>query len=232
MVYNLSSRIAPMAYKTKTDKEKPSPMVNPKRGERLLKLMKYRGDISQTELAHRINVTQGAINKILKGGGSTLLPAICRELNCSIDWLDTGKGPSPWQEIGRRGQIPVVEWHKIPHICKDLDKLVDLSSHYIDLAFPKEDDLFASFIPKSLVPGHSSNYFQPEDLILISPHRELASSQHVVVIEDDWLEPVYAHYWIQGENKTIKYPWEMRLKRLTPKMKICGVVVARINIFI
>ena len=65
--------------------------------ERLKSAMATAG-ISQSELARRVNVTQGAINQLVNGISRSTrhLPQIARELNVSIAWLlDETDDPSP-----------------------------------------------------------------------------------------------------------------------------------------
>lgn len=130
------------------------------------------------------------------------------------------------------GKVPLILWHQIPNICNNLDLLEEKAIETIDITFKKVKNLFASKIPKTITPGVSNNAFTPGDLVLIGPGLDPIPSQPVIFMEKGWLQPAYAHYWLQGETKTIQYPGEINLRKLTDDIIICGAVVARICMYI
>jgi transcriptional regulator with XRE-family HTH domain len=61
-------------------------------GRRIRELRGF--DMTQTEVAHRIGVTQGHLSALESGdkeAGAAVLLAISREFGKSVDWLLTGK---------------------------------------------------------------------------------------------------------------------------------------------
>ena len=61
-------------------------------GRRIRELRGF--DMTQTEVAHRIGVTQGHLSALERGdkeAGAAVLLAISREFGKSVDWLLTGK---------------------------------------------------------------------------------------------------------------------------------------------
>jgi transcriptional regulator with XRE-family HTH domain len=61
-------------------------------GRRIRELRGF--DMTQTEIAHRIGVTQGHLSALERGdkeAGAAVLLAISREFGKSVDWLLSGK---------------------------------------------------------------------------------------------------------------------------------------------
>lgn len=130
-------------------------------------------------------------------------------------------------------KTPIVDWIDIPRIYKDLS-LLESNENNIDLSFPREESLFASKIPDLAVPGSYNPAFPSGSYVLISPKRELAHGQYILIKQKKWIEPIYATYYDMGDECLVHYPWEKRPRKIKEdgKIQICGVVVAVINIFI
>lgn len=205
--------------------------------QRIAAAREYR-KLEQKDLAKLVGVSQAAISKLEaneKTKGGRFIVEIAKALDTSIEWLKTSKGIAPWDEEEEKkpGIIPLVKWLEIPNVYNLPEIKPNVGSvGELNITFRKEENLFASKIPKCVDPGHTSNFFRHGEYVLISPHRPKASAQHIVVTEDNWPEPVFAYYWIQGDTHFVKYPWELKLRKITNKMKVCGVVVATINMLL
>jgi len=196
--------------------------------------------LSQQQVADAIGIEQPNYAKFELGRVKS--PAFIEELStfykCSPGWLHYGEGFSPEylanKEIQeyRSGKVPLVIWHQIPNIYNHPELLFDKTTCFIDITFQTEKDLFASIIPKTIIPGKSTGFFQPDDMLLISPTRKPNSAQYIVIQEEGWLEPIFVQYWVQGDTPAIKLDSDLHLRKLTDDIQICGVVVARLNIFI
>lgn len=128
-------------------------------------------------------------------------------------------------------KIPLIEWFQIPDICKNPEKIKEISTEFVTISFEKEENLYATRIPDTRIPGFSLGLFDPKDHLLISPDRPLSHAMPVIITSAIWDEPEYAIYWIRGDQEFLKYPNE-RLTKKTDDIQVCGVVVARMNIFI
>lgn len=203
------------------------------RGQRLAQLMKFRGIKSQEELANKLDCTQVIISRLINGTleTSAFIIPLCKELQCDVFWFDEGTGNAPWEINPGIGKIPLVPWHQIPSLSmENLNEWASKYAEFIDLSFKNEKDIYASYIPDTIVPGNSNYYFKPRDLLLISPKREPNPSKFVIAHEESWYAPLFLQYWIRGNTPYLIHN-ETEIP-FTKKTKICGVVVARINIFI
>lgn len=76
-------------------------------GRRIRELRGF--DMTQTEFAHRIGVTQGHLSALESGdkeAGAAVLLAISREFGKSVDWLLTGKAHvEPTKRVAKRSGI-------------------------------------------------------------------------------------------------------------------------------
>lgn len=73
----------------------------------------YKREMTQSELARRAGVTQGAINQIVTGktAKSKYAPEIARALGVSVDWLMGNDVPS-----GIRGSVPDVDFVQLTEV--------------------------------------------------------------------------------------------------------------------
>lgn len=198
-------------------------------GERLKFLMKEK-DIGQTPLSELLDVSQAAISKILnnKVEQSGLIVRLCKIFDANPFWLDLGEGvPYP-----REGRVPEIPWHQIPNVSKDVELLTKNYIHLLDITFKNEVDLFATKIPDIIVPGKTSDGFSPGDLLLISPKRAPDPKKYVVIYKKGWPAPEYAQFFYQEGLPHLRYPGKEILTEITDDIRICGVVVSRMNIFI
>lgn len=131
-------------------------------------------------------------------------------------------------------KIALIPWDFIPSIVKNLSALRGNDVEFIDFSFSREEEVFASRIPDTIVPGETQAFFKPKEILLISPKRKPVPKQHVVVFKPGWNEPLYMQYWIQGDEPKLKHTTydSQRLEPVTDDTQICGVVVASYNIFI
>lgn len=182
--------------------------------------------LTQKQVADLLGMEQQSYGDIETGKSQRprKIQKLAEVLQVSIPWLIG--------EEKETGKVPLVHWHQIPSVYNKPEVLFSKEMQLLDISFKREHDLFATQIPSCIDPGHTNHFFRKDEFALISPSRKPASAQHVIVIEDDWLEPVFAYYWIQGGRHTIRYPWELRLQEITDKMQICGVVVATMNLFL
>jgi transcriptional regulator with XRE-family HTH domain len=77
-------------------------------GRRIRELRGF--DMTQTEVAHRIGVTQGHLSALERGdkeAGAAVLLAISQEFGKSVDWLLTGKPRiEPTRRVARNRSKP------------------------------------------------------------------------------------------------------------------------------
>jgi transcriptional regulator with XRE-family HTH domain len=74
-------------------------------GRRIRELRGF--DMTQSEFAARIGVTQGYLSSLERGeeeAGASVLPAIGREFGKSVDWLLTGKAQNAHDRIKKRNE--------------------------------------------------------------------------------------------------------------------------------
>lgn len=197
-------------------------------------------ELSQEDVALKLDISQKVYSKfesgITKKPDLNFKIALGKVFKVSPAWLEYEETdpPSYLTEYPQKqaGKVPLIEWYEIPDVFDKPERLLNQSSKLLDITYSREKNLFATKIPNTVESGKSNLYFREGEIALISPNREPASKQHVLIIEKDWLEPVFAVYWLKGESPCVRYPWELNLRRVTHKMQICGVVIATFHPFL
>jgi len=204
------------------------------RGQRLRQLRNFR-KISQEKLAELVGVSQGTVTKLEKDKAedSRYLYKICKILNCNIDWLETGKGASPFVDAQDfaipEGSIPVLTWTDIK-APMDWSILGEKHKEFIPMFGNGGSKSFALRIQGdsmvSSIPGEHT--FIEHEIILVDPEKTPKHGDFVVVLQRGATQAIFKQYLIEGTNVYLsslnpRYP----TIQFNDTIQICGVVIAK-----
>lgn len=197
-------------------------------------------NLSQEAAASQIGVTKKVIADLERGKTISPEPDNFKKIadfyKTTRSWLQYEEGlPPPYLiQYARkeRGRIPIIKWTNIPEIHENPDLIYMKAIDYLDITFEFEKNIFATEIPDILVPGTSTNLFEPRTRLLINPDRKPKHGSPVLMSYDPFSEAEYVIYGFREETPCFKYAGEHHFEKLPIKAQIFGVVVARLNIFI
>lgn len=178
-------------------------------------------NISEAELARRVKLPQGTINRLAAGRTpdprSMTLLAIANYFNVSLDQL-TGLRPLG---ASSHSHVPKLHWHQALD-CKKLIKKLEFSNHpdWVPVAITVSDTAFA--LP---IEGISMQpYFIEGQTIIIDPEREPKNKDFVIIAIDK--KEVYLRQWIKEGSDIYLKPThgDFKIQSWDSKAELLGVV--------
>lgn len=203
-------------------------------GKRLYILLKLR-KMKPIQLAAKLGVSQPNISKLMytshTGGGDVWKMA--RILDADVAWLAEGTGADPrYSKDYEPGKIPVIAWTNIPDVKKDQQLIHTKAIDHIVSSFKYELNIYAVLIPSSMGPDALRQYYEPGTYLIINPIRPPQNGDPIIMINDPFSEPEYVIYGFRENTRCYKYFGEYRYQKMPETAEICGVIVARVNIYI
>lgn len=200
-------------------------------------------NLTPTAVSRLVNVTQPVYFRFEEGKTRSpkYLKKLAQVLQTTPEWLeyDVGDPPHYWEENAGsygNGVIPLVDWQIIPKICENPEILKEKGMKQpLDITFKNEKNLIAATVPDVIIPGQTDTYFKGGDILLISLTKKPVSKDRVIAYKDGWPNPYYVEYIIMGDKATVRHETFWRKEELIvgeENLKICGVIIARLNIYI
>lgn len=209
------------------------------RGQRLIKLRKL-NKLTQEQLAALLDVTQGTITKLENDqvDDSIYFLRICKLLNCDLEWLQSGKGHPPYTESGiasiPKGYISILSWHDAKEYYLHPLIAQNTETQYVPMVGNGSARCYGLRIKDNsmttIFPGKRS--FIENNVIIVDPEKHAKNGDYIIAFQKDADEVIFKQYIAESKHPYLislnpQYP----IVKLRETTKICGVVVASLDIF-
>lgn len=207
-------------------------------GQRLQRCIKALR-ISQSDLAALCSWEgQARINHYVKDRREPSLNdirSLAKALKTTPEWLafGIGRAPSYLRPIELDlGSFPLVTWSSLTNLLKTNKKLeFDNVTQIISLKEFSKETFIIPIINNSMTSFQDYKIvFTRNDLLFVDPTRkDPKNEEFVIAYAEDWQEPLFMQFNIVGSKKYLKLLADKQIFEFDEKIKIIGVVIARLN---
>ena len=222
-----------VADKTRTKETKDTLMTL---GERLKKA-RTKKNLTQAELANAVGIKQQAVQRIESGKvkSTGYIVQLARVLTITPEWLALGEethslsiseSSATYHVSGKASGVPVLQWDDV----KLVDQLPLKIAPTKSLAVMGAVKCFALQVKdNSMTSSHTGELsFQKNDYIVIDAGKQPKTNDFVIAKFPDSAQLAFRQFVNEEKGTALKaLNTHYSMTRLTPTIKICGVVISR-----
>lgn len=195
------------------------------------------------EIAAECGVSNSAVSQWLAGSSKTMKPenlyALAEATGFLPKWLALGEGPKKKPEPNviagpdLTAKVPLISWVQAGN-WQEINLYQPVETYYY-CPVPHSEHTFALKVRgASMENPHSRKSFFDGDIIFVDPEKCADHNSLVVVKLDESNEATFKQLIIEGEERYLKAlnpAWPEQMIKINGNATICGVVVARLDIF-
>lgn len=206
-----------------------------------LRAARRHAKLTQEQLAEKTGIKQASISDLERGkSGSSLHNATIAAI-CGVDplWLEKGKGAMFANETNvsdgpeLKDKVPLISWVQAGN-WQEINLYQPVETYYY-CPVPHSEHTFALKVRgASMENPHSRKSFFDGDIIFVDPEKCADHNSLVVVKLDESNEATFKQLIIEGEERYLKAlnpAWPEQMIKINGNATICGVVIARLDMF-